>query len=97
MGQASLHEGLELRLETLAARIRMLREKMERTEGLKKIEEFGELDQLERRQKELEGRMQELDREGPSFRRDMKNELEKLSYDLSAAVEDFNMRIDSGF
>jgi predicted nucleic acid-binding Zn-ribbon protein len=97
MEQSGLHRGLELRLEALAARIRTLRDKMERAEGLQRIEELAEIDQLERRYKLLQSRLDELNREGKGFRHGLRNELEKLSYDLSGAVEDFIIRIDSGF
>ena len=44
-------------------------------EGFEKMDEIGRLDQLEHRYKDLENRMQELNREGPGFRHEMKNEL----------------------
>jgi hypothetical protein len=97
MEEPGLHRGLELRLKALAARIRTLKEKMERAEALQRIEDLGEIDQLERRYKLLQGRLDELNREGKGFRHGVKNELEKLSYDLSGAVEDFIIRIDSGY
>ena len=92
-----MHQGLELRLEVLANRIGTLKEKMARAEGLQKIEALGDVDRLERRYKDLKGQLDELNREGPGFRHETKNELEKLSYDLSGAVEDFIMWTDSGY
>jgi predicted RNase H-like nuclease (RuvC/YqgF family) len=97
MGHSGSHRGLELRLETLAARLRMLREKVDRAEGLAKIEGHREIAQLERRQKDLEQRLSALKREAPGFKHEMKNELEKLAFDLSGAVEDFILWTDSGF
>ncbi len=97
MEQAGLHQGLELRLRVLADRIGTLKEKMDRAEGLQKIENLGDVDRLERRYKELKGQLDELNREGSGFRQEVKNELEKLSYDLSGAVEDFFMWTDSGY
>ena len=91
MEQASLDQGLEMRLEHLASRIESLKAQ---AEGFEKIDEIGRLDQLEHRYKDLENRMQELNREGPGFRHEMKNELEKLSYDLSGAIDEFIMWVD---
>ncbi len=97
MERADLHQGLELRLEVLANRIGTLKEKMARAQGPQKIENLGDIDRLERRYKELQGQLDELNREGPSFRHEVKNELEKLSADLSGAVDDFLMWTDSGY
>ncbi len=41
--------------------------------------------------------MDELNREGPGFRHGMKNQLEKLAFDLSGALEDFITWADSGY
>ncbi len=41
MGQAHPHRGLELRLEVLRNRIRTLKGKMDRAEGVQKIEALG--------------------------------------------------------
>ena len=97
MQERGLHKGLQLRLETLAARIRTLKQNMGRMESVKKIEELGKIEQLEARKKDLEHLLQELDREAPSFRHEMKYEFAKLSYDLSGAFEDFIMSIDSRY
>ncbi|MGO9547529.1 MAG: hypothetical protein ACLPPF_22395 [Rhodomicrobium sp.] len=90
MEQAGLHQGLELRLEVLKDRMRTLAEKMSRAEGVQKIDNLGDLDRLERR-------YDELNREGPGFRHELKNELEKLSADLSGTLDDFIMWTDSGY
>jgi hypothetical protein len=66
-------------------------------EGIEKIEDLGEIDRLERRRQELKTQLDELNREGPGFRHEMKNELEKLSADLSGAGEAFIMWTDSGY
>ena len=97
MGQAHPHRGLELRLEVLGTRIRTLKDKMSHAEGLQKIEALGVLERLESRYKELEDSLGELNREGPGFRHGMKNELEKLAFDLSGALEDFITWADSGY
>ena len=97
MEQTGPHQGLELRLKVLGDRIRTLKDKMSRAEGLQKIEAAGAINRLEERYKELKDRLDELNREGPGFRHGMKNELEKLSFDLSGALEDFITWADSGY
>ena len=97
MQERTLHRGLELRLDTLTARIRTLKQNIGRMEGIKQVEELGKIEQLERRKEDLERLLQELDREAPGFRHEMKYELAKLSYDLSGAFEDFIMSIDSRY
>lgn len=95
MEQHGLHRGLELRLEALAARIAALRLKMGAAQGAEKIEDFGEIEELEHRHKRLAEQLSALNREGPGFRQDVKAELEKIADDLSGTVEDFVMRVDS--
>jgi predicted nuclease with TOPRIM domain len=97
MGQAGLHQGLELRLKGLGGRIRTLKDRMSRAEGLQKIEALGLISRLEGRYNELKDRLDELNREGPGFRHGMKNELEKLTFDLSGALENFITWADSGY
>ncbi len=97
MGQAHPHRGLELRLEVLRNRIRTLKGKMDRAEGIQKIEALGVIARLEGRYKELKDHLEELNREGPGFRHGMKNQLEKLAFDLSGALEDFITWADSGY
>lgn len=97
MVQRGSHQGLELRLQVLGERIGTLKDKMSRAEGLEKIEALGYLDRLQRRYNELKEQLEELNREGPGFRQDAKNELEKLSYDLSGTVEDFITWADSDY
>ena len=75
MEQASLDQGLSMRLEHLASRIESLKAQIATAEGFEKIDEIGRLDQLEHRYKDLENRMRELNREGPGFRHEMKNDL----------------------
>lgn len=97
MAQHGLHWGLELRLEALANRIAALRDKMANAEGAEKIEEMGEVQELEARHRALTERLQALDREGPGFRQNAKAELEKIADDLSGTVEDFITWVDSSF
>jgi hypothetical protein len=92
-----LHRGLELRLGTLAARIRTLKANAARREGPTGMEELRKIDLLESRKRDLERLLQELDREDPGFRHAIKYEVAKLSYDLSGAFEDFVMSTDSRY
>ncbi len=97
MEKTGLHPGLETRLTALAARIAQLRQKMSQAKGIEKIEEFGQIEELERRYKALEDRLRMLNREGPGFRQDMKAEIEKVTDDLTGTVQDFMTWIDSGY
>ncbi len=97
MEQVSLHRGLELRLEALAARIRMLREKTDRTGGVEKLDGHRQIDELEQRQKSLETRLDELRSEDPTASHGLTDEVEKLSYDLSGAVDNVILWVDSGY
>ena len=65
--------------------------------GLEKMEEFGEIEDLEGRYKLLADRLRALNGEGPGFRPDMKAELEKVADDLSGTVDDFVSWVDSGY
>ncbi len=97
MNETGLHPGLEMRLTALATRIAELRQKMSEAAPREKIEEFAEIEELERRHKVLEGRLRELNGEGPGFRQDTKAEIEKLADDLSGTVEDFVTWVDSDY
>jgi hypothetical protein len=52
---------------------------------------------LERRHKELEGRLRGLNREGRGFQQDMKAEIEKVTDDLTGTAQDFMTWIDTGY
>jgi len=97
MGERSLHPELEARLMALANRIAHLKRSMKEATGLKKVEDFGEIEELEQRYKVLEDRLSRLNREGPGFRQDMKAAIEMVADDLTGAVEEFMMRLDRGY
>jgi predicted nucleic acid-binding Zn-ribbon protein len=96
MRQKRRHLVLEARLQTLAARIETLKRQLARAKGVERVEELGEIEELESRRKKLTDRLRELDREGPGLRQDLQAELEAMADDLSAAVEDFMIWADSG-
>ena len=97
MGQANPHHGLELRLKLLESRIRTFKERTSRAEGLQRIEALGVINRLERRYKQLKDRLDELNREDPGFRHRIRNQLEKLAFDLSGALESFITRANSRY
>ncbi len=97
MEETGLHPALEMKLTALATRIASLRQKMSHAKVLEKIEELGEIGELERRHKVLADQLPGLNREGAGFRQDMKAELEKVADDLTGTVEDFVSWIDSGY
>ena len=96
MEATGLHPVLEMRLAALATRIAELRLMMSQAKGLEKIEEFGEIEELEQRYKVLEERLRKLNLEGPGFRQDMKAEIEKVADDLTGTIQDFVTWVDSG-
>ena len=92
-----LHRDLEFRLAALAARIASLRKSMKAARGAGKMENFGELAEFERRYQALASRLQQLNREGPGFRPDVKAEVERLTDDLTNIVDNFVNRTDAAF
>jgi hypothetical protein len=92
-----IQRGLELRLEVLAARIRLLHDKAARATGIEKIALHGRIRQLEQRYLDLQSRLAELKRGGSGLRQGLKRELAKLSYDFSGALDDLFFRIDAGY
>ncbi|HXS38920.1 MAG TPA: hypothetical protein VN766_01980 [Stellaceae bacterium] len=96
MDEQGLHRGLEQQLEALAARIAALQQKLGAASGSERVEERGEIAELQRRYEEIVGRLRALQSEGPSFRQETKAELEKIAADLSGNVEDFVSWVDSG-
>jgi hypothetical protein len=97
MAEHGLHRGLELRLQALAERIAALRQKMNQASGPAKIEAFGEVERFEQRYKELAGRLDALNREGPGFHPKVKAEWEKIADDLTGTIANFTTWVDSGY
>jgi archaellum component FlaC len=63
----------------------------------KGIEEFDEIEGLERRYKVLEDQLRKLNGEGPGFRQDVKAEIEQVADDLTGMVKEFVTLVDSGY
>ncbi|MGA7327933.1 MAG: hypothetical protein WBX25_26465 [Rhodomicrobium sp.] len=97
MHEQSLHRGLELRLETLSDRIRTLKQKTARLEGIQKLQSEARVAELEQRRNELEARMQELNSQGKGFQQSLKDEIDMLTYDLGSNLDDYVMRLDSEY
>jgi hypothetical protein len=96
MAENDANRGLELQLESLAARIAALRQKMSAAGGVERIEDRGEIEDLRHRYDEIVARLRALQDERPGFRQEAKAELEKVAADLSGNVEDFVSWVDSG-
>jgi len=94
MKEKSLHPGLEMRLAALAERIVNLRQGMTQESGLDRIEDLGEIEQLERRHKLLSDELQALNAEGPGHWQNVKAEMEKRIDDVTSTVEEFIIRLD---
>ena len=97
MTETGLHSALELRLAALARLIAKLRQTMRQAKGIEKIEEFDEIEGLERRYNVLEDQLRKLNGEGLGFRQDVKAEIEKVADDLTGMVEEFVTWVDSGY
>ena len=97
MEQADLRPRLELRLTVLATRIAQLRHKMTHAAGPERIEELGEIDQLQERSKMLEKQLRDLEHQEPGAIPGVKAEIEIMADDLAGTVDDFMMRIDAKF
>jgi len=97
MKETSLHPSLQMRLAALATRISELRQRASQVKGGERIEEFSEVEELERRYKTLDQQLRKLDQEGSGFRQDMKAEIEMVTDDLAGMVEDFFIWIDADF
>jgi hypothetical protein len=97
MEQADLRPRLELRLTVLATRIAQLRQKMTHAAGSERIEELGEIDQLQERSKMLEKQLLDLEHQGAGAMPGVKAEIETMADDLAGTVDDFMMRIDAKF
>jgi hypothetical protein len=68
---------------------------MKEANGIEKIEELGELRELERRHAALKRRIMGLDRAGPGFRRNIRAELARMADDIMGTAGEFMIRLDS--
>jgi len=88
---------LEARLEALAARIGELKRKLATAKGRERVEETGEIEELEIRHKNLLDRVQKAKIEGQGFWEDARAELEGMADDLVETVEDFILWADTDY
>lgn len=91
---AALHPGLQLRIETLAKRIVILRKKAASKNDLERLIDLGMIERLERRHDLFVDQLRRLDAEGPGPWQDAKAEVAKLVDDICASIEDSLMRLD---
>jgi uncharacterized small protein (DUF1192 family) len=90
----NLHPELEGRLASLAARIAKLRQQTVHITKPAQIEDAGELVELERRYGLLKDQLDRLDSEGAGFRQDVKAQIETMTSDVEATIEDSMIRLD---
>lgn len=83
-------------MEALEGRIEELKRKLATAQGFERVEEVGEVKELELRRKELLDRVQKLKLEGPEFWEDVRAELEGSADDLIETIEDFILWADTG-
>ena len=94
MAAATLHPGLELRIEMLAKRIVTLRKKAARKGDLERLDDLATIERLDRRYQLLVDQLHRLDAEGPGLWQDAKAEVAKLVDDICASIEESMMRLD---
>jgi uncharacterized coiled-coil DUF342 family protein len=85
----------ESRLDELGKQIAALRSRIKGTQKGETARRLADLRNLESRRKMLIDRLNQLRDQGPGFRQEVKAELEKMSGDLSANVQEFVTWTDS--
>lgn len=94
MAPATLYPGLELRIETLAKRIVILRKKAARKNDLDRLDDLAMIERLDRRHRSLVDQLHRLKAGGSGRRQKAKAEMAKLIDDICASIEDAMMRLD---
>ncbi len=97
MEKTSRHAELEIRIASLEGRIAALKQKLSKAPPLKKIDDLGEVERLERHHTALKDLLRQLNGEGAGFRQELKAEIETMAEDLSTTVEDYVKWIDSNY
>ncbi len=96
MNRTSYHPALKQRLTELERRISELKGKIAAARGVQKIEDVGDIGDLEQRHKEIAARLDNLDREGRGWAQNVKAELDLMADDLTASIERCISRADNG-
>jgi hypothetical protein len=96
MNATSCHPALKQRLTDLERRIGELKVKIAAARGVQKIEDVGDIEDLEQRHKELAAQLDNLDREGRGWAQNVKAELDLMADDLTASIERCMTRADDG-
>jgi hypothetical protein len=94
MATATLHPGLELRIELLAKRIVTLRRKAARKSDLERLGDLGTIERLDRRHQLLVEQLRQLNAQGPGRWQNAKAEVAKLIDDICGSIEESMMRLD---
>lgn len=96
MNGTSYHPALKQRLTELKRSIGELKGKIAAARGLQKIEDVGDIEDLEQRHQELAARLDNLDREGRGWAQNVKAELDLMADDLTASIERCITGADNG-
>jgi hypothetical protein len=94
MVTTTLYPGLELRIEVLAKRIVMLRNKAARKNDLERLDDLAMVERLDRRHQLLVDQLHRLTVGSSGRRRVAKAEMAKLIDDICASIEEAMMRLD---
>jgi hypothetical protein len=97
MDEAGLRAGLESRLKALASHIDELRTMMTRAKGARRIEDFAEIEELERRYIGLDQQLRRLGQEEPHLRQGVAAQIDAGASDLTRWVAEHVTWIESGF
>lgn len=94
MATATLHPGLEMRIDMLAKRIVALRKKAARKGDLERLDDLATIERLDRRHQMLVDQLHRLDAEGSGRWQNAKAEIAKVIDDICASIEESMMRLD---
>jgi len=94
MATATLHPGLEMRIDMLAKLIVTLRKKAARKGDLERLDDLATIERLDRRHQMLVDQLHRLDAEGSGRWQNAKAEIAKVIDDICASIEESMMRLD---
>jgi hypothetical protein len=97
MGRLAYQRTLDLRIKELMRRLILLKARRERTEGVEKFRIFREIKRLERRERMLVDRLQEIERQENGFWQDIKADVRAVLDDLPGGIERWIELLDAGY
>ena len=97
MDTADQHSALKMRVKTLGLRITALKTTMSEATDAKRIEKLGELQELERRHRDLEEQLQQIGREAPGLRQDVNADLSLLADNIQGGLDSLMFSIDEHY